>query len=198
MPSSSTFINNKITKNIGILYKLRYYVSMNTLKQLYYTLIYPCINHGLMSWGTACQTKLKKIKISHNNYLRCIFFADKREITTPYFTLLEIFKLENIFKLKSGSLVHKLQYNKKETPPALHDLVSLASDIHKYNTRFTTSQNLYRTFSRTNYGLAWLREVVSQTWETIPMAVKCLPYNVFKKKYKLFLLDNQTLIIYII
>ena len=26
---------------IGILYKLRYYVSMNTLKQLYYMLIYP-------------------------------------------------------------------------------------------------------------------------------------------------------------
>ena len=33
------YINNKITKNIGILYKLRYYVSMKTLKQLYYTLI---------------------------------------------------------------------------------------------------------------------------------------------------------------
>ena len=87
--------------------------------------------------------------------------------------------------LKIGSLVHKLQYNKKETPPALHDLDSLASDIHKYNTRFATSQNLYRPFSRTNYGLARFR-VASQTWETIPMEVKCLPYNDFKKKYKLF------------
>ena len=34
-------VNNKITKNMGILYKLRYFVSINTLKQLYYTLIYP-------------------------------------------------------------------------------------------------------------------------------------------------------------
>ena len=59
-----------------------------------------------------------------------------------YFTLLDILKLENIFKLKIGSLVHKLQYNKQETPPTLHDLVSLASDVHKHNTRFTTSQNL--------------------------------------------------------
>ena len=50
---------------IGILYKLRYYVSMNTLKQLYYTLICPYRNYGSMSWGTACQTKFKKIKISH-------------------------------------------------------------------------------------------------------------------------------------
>ena len=145
-----------------------------------------------MSWGTARQTKLKKIKISHNKYLCCIFFADKRENATPYFILLEILKLENIFKLKIGSLVDKLRYNKKETPPALHDLVSLASDIQKCNTRFATSQNLYRPFSRTNYGLARFRVVASQTWETIPMVVKCLPYNVLKKKYKLLLLDSQT------
>ena len=56
------YISNKITKNTGILSKLRYYVSINTLKQLYYTLIYPYLNYGLMSWGTACQAKLKKIK----------------------------------------------------------------------------------------------------------------------------------------
>ena len=55
-----------------------------------------------------------------------------------------------------------------------------------------SGQNLYRPFSRTNYGLARFRVVASQTWETIPMVIKCLPYNVFKKKYKLLLLDSQT------
>ena len=78
------------------------------------------------------------------------------------------------------------------TGHVLHDLVSLASDVHKHNTRFATSQNLYSTSSRTNYRLARFRVVASQTWETIPTVVNCLPYNVFKKKYKLFLLDSQT------
>ena len=76
-----------------------------------------------MSWGTAYQTKLNKIKVSQNNCIRCFFFANKRESPTPYFTLLEILKLENIFKLKIGALVHKIQYQKKDTPPALYDLV---------------------------------------------------------------------------
>ena len=58
-----------------------------------------------------------------------------------YFTLLDILKLKNIFKLKIGSLVHKLQYNKQETLPTLHDLVSLASAVHKHNTRIATGQN---------------------------------------------------------
>ena len=60
-------INNKITKNIGILFKLRHYVPISTLKQLYYTLIYPYLMYGLMSWGTIYQTKLNKIKVSQNN-----------------------------------------------------------------------------------------------------------------------------------
>ena len=57
-------INNKITKNIGILFKLRHYVPISTLKQLYYTLIYPYLTYGLMSWGTAYQTRLNKIKLN--------------------------------------------------------------------------------------------------------------------------------------
>ena len=130
---------------IGILDKLRYYVSMNTLKQLYYTLIYPYRNYGSTSWGTACQTKFKKIKITHITAFTASSLHTKEIM--QHFTLFEIHKLENIFKLKIGSLVHKLQYNNPPLPPALHDLVSLASDIHKCNTRFATSQNLYRPFS---------------------------------------------------
>ena len=83
-------INNKITKYIGILFKLRHHVPISTLKQLYYTLIYPYLTYGLMSWDTAYQTKLNKIKVSPNNCIRCIFFANKRESSTPYFTLLEL------------------------------------------------------------------------------------------------------------
>ena len=152
-----------------------------------------------MSWGTAFQTKLNTIKISQNNCMRCIFFTNKRENPTPYFTLLEILKLENIFKLKIGALVHKIQYQKKDTPPTLYDLVQPASAVHNYDTQ---NQNLCRRFSRTNYGLARFSVVTSQTWEATPMKIKCLPSNSFKKEYKLFLLDSQaswtTLICYLV
>ena len=118
-----------------------------------------------MSWGTAFQTKLNKFIVSQNNCVRCIFFANKRESPTPYFTLLEILKLENIFKLKIGALVH-------------------------YNTRYAANQNLCRPFSRTNYGLTRFSVVVLQTWEATLLKSKCLPSNSFKTEYKLFLLDS--------
>ena len=94
----------------------------------------------------------------------------------------------NLFlKLKIGALVHKIQYQKKDTPPALYDLVQPASAVHNYNTRYATNQNLCRPFSRTNYGLARFSVVASQTWEATPTKIKCLPLNSFKKEYKLFL-----------
>ena len=111
-----------------------------------------------MNWGTAYQTKLNTIKISQNNCMRCIFFANKRENPTPYFTLLEILKLENIFKLKIGALVHKIQYQKKDTPPVLYDFAQPASAVHNYNTRYATNQNLCRTFPKTKYDLARFSE----------------------------------------
>ena len=142
---------------------------MSTLKQLYYTLIYPYLYYGLMSWGTACQTKLNKIKIRQNKCIHSIFFANKRESSTPYYALLQILKLENIFKFKIGSLIHKIVYLKDETPPAIYDLVLPPSEIHNYNTSYATNQNLYRPASRTNYGLARFKVTASKIWEKVPV-----------------------------
>ena len=40
-----------ISRGIGVLSKLRYYVKKNILKQLYYSLIYPYLTYGLLLWG---------------------------------------------------------------------------------------------------------------------------------------------------
>ena len=184
-------INNKMTKNIGIIMKLRYFVSIHMLKQLYYTLIYPYLNYGVMSWGTAYPSRLKKIKVKQNKCLRLMFFARKRENATQYFKLLEILKLENIFNFKISSFVHKIVYVKTGIPAALTDLILPASEVHSYETRYASKRNLYRPASRTNYGLARFKVTASKTWEIVPTMIKSLPHNSFKKQYKLFLLSSQ-------
>ena len=81
--------------------------------------------------------------------------------------------------------------SKKDTTPALYDVVPPASTVHNYNTRYATNQNLCRPFSKTNYGLARFSVVASQIWEATRMKIKCLPLDSFEKEYKLFLLDSQ-------
>ena len=62
-------IENKIAKNTRVINKLRHFVSIHMLKQLYYTLIYLYVNYGIMSWGTACPTRLDKIETKQNKCL---------------------------------------------------------------------------------------------------------------------------------
>ena len=56
------YVNLKISKGIAILYKLRHYVSKNTLKMLYHAFIQPHLDYGLIVWGSATKINLKTIQ----------------------------------------------------------------------------------------------------------------------------------------
>ena len=46
-------INNKLAKKRGIITKLRYYVNLPTVKQLYYSFTHPYLTYAITSWGSA-------------------------------------------------------------------------------------------------------------------------------------------------
>ena len=67
-------INNKLAKNRGITTKLRCYVNLHTMKQLYYSFIYPYLTYAITSWGSACKTRLNRIRTKENKFIRLLFF----------------------------------------------------------------------------------------------------------------------------
>ena len=72
--------------------------------------IFGDMNINFLKFNEHAQTEEFLDMVYTNNILPII---TKPTSPTPYFTLLEILKLENIFKLKIGVLVHKIQYQKK-------------------------------------------------------------------------------------
>ena len=101
-------INNKISKNLGILFRLHHFLTLNTLKQIYYSLIYPYLHYGIMSWGNTYPSRLTKVQTKQNKCIRCIFFSHNRESSAPYLKLLDILNIDSIFKLKISLLAHKI------------------------------------------------------------------------------------------
>ena len=148
--------------------KLRCYVSLSSVRQLYYNLIYPYISYGLASWGSACQTRLQTVRKERNKCICSIFFASQRENASIYYKLLELHNLDNIFCLtliKVASLVYKLKYHPSNSPAALHKLIAPSRGVHNYNIRYASKKNLYRPVSRTNYGLSRFTSMASRVWE---------------------------------
>ena len=185
-------VKSKIAKNTGVLNKLRYYVDLRMLKQLYYTLIYPYLNYGLMSWGNTYRTNLNKIRSAQNACVKSIFFASKRENATPYYNLLKILKFDNIFKLKISIFTYNIIHDKTNIPTVFSQTIQLASTCHSYNTRFAAKQNFGRPKVRTNYGVHTFNFVSSQIWQTIDLETKLSnSVAMFRKKYTQSLLLSQ-------
>ena len=103
------YIENKISKNIGILFKARPFLNKKSLLSLYYSYIHSYINYGSVSWGSTCRTNLKKINSQQKHALRIIFNKSKFEHTSELFKsskILNVYKL-NIFN--TAVFMHKIQ-----------------------------------------------------------------------------------------
>ena len=123
-------VKNKVSKNIGILYKLRHYVSIHVLKQLYYTLIYPYLNYAVVVWGNTYPSYLNKLCSLQNNCIRCMFFADSGESSQVFYKLLDILKFDNIVKLSTCVLAHKIFNKSSNIPSLLHDSHRTVSSLY--------------------------------------------------------------------
>ena len=54
-------VENKIAKNIRLLYQGKHYVNDKYLRQIYFVYIYPYISYANIAWASTHKTNLKKI-----------------------------------------------------------------------------------------------------------------------------------------
>ena len=100
-----------------------------------------------------------------------------KALSDPYYKLLDILKLYNIFKLNIAALVliKFLTILKECIPVIFSDFVLPAASIHSHNTRYASDQNLiYRIHVRTNYEKFTFKYRAALIWETIPKELKSL------------------------
>ena len=169
---------------IGILYKLRHYVSIHVVEQLYYTLIYrPYLNYAVVVWGRTYPSNLNKLCSFQNKWIRCTFFGDSRESSQVFYKLLDILKFDNTGKLRTCVLTHKI-FNKSSNIPSLfHDSLRTFSSLLKYNTRYASKGNFHLPKVRTSTGKFTFAYAASKLWE-MGTSLKRPSMNSFKKRYK--------------
>ena len=88
--SHASYIAKKIKRSIGILSKLRYYVTLDTLITLYFALLYPFLIYGILIWGNTYPTNIKPLFILQKRAIRLITFSKFDEHTSPLFKIIGI------------------------------------------------------------------------------------------------------------
>lgn len=141
--SHISHICSKVSKGIGIIWRIRYLLPTSAVKSLYYTLIYPYLHYGNTIWGCTYETNLERLSILQKRVVRLISNSPYNAHTNPLFKAFSILKLKDITTLNVASFMYL--YTKCQLPETFKHVFKLNSEIHQHNTR--QSQN-YHTVSR--------------------------------------------------
>ena len=98
---------NKISRVIGILFRLKNIFPKKILLALYNTLIYSYINYGLLVWGI----ESSRIEVLKQKAIRFVTNSGYIAHTTQLFREEGLLKVQDIFKLKLLKFYYKLSNN---------------------------------------------------------------------------------------
>ena len=125
-------ISNKISKSVGIMYRIKRYVNSSILQLIYNALILPHLNYSLLCWGFSIN-RLHKIQ---KKAIRTICSSKYNAHTEPLFKKLKLLNVFDLFKLNTLKFVHRY-YNpdKGSLPDYFSGMFDTVEVSHDYNTR---------------------------------------------------------------
>ena len=100
-------ISKKISRNIGLLSKLKFLLPKHCLKLIYFALIHSYLNYGILLWGFEAKNIFKLQKKAVRIITKSHFLAH----TDPLFKSENILKVEDLFKSSCLKLYYKLINN---------------------------------------------------------------------------------------
>ena len=97
------YVCSRMSRNLGIISKIRYYLTPFQVKQIYYSHIYPYISHAILAWGSTFKTYIQKVQTKQNHAIRLILFArtfgEQTDNAVPLLNLLELLTLNSVYRL---------------------------------------------------------------------------------------------------
>ena len=143
-----TNISKKIKRSIGILSKLRYFLSTKTLLSLYYALVEPFLNYCLIAWGNTYQTSLQPLPILQKKALRIITFSSYNEHSSPLFKDPNVVKLSGIITFQLAVFMYKFHNNLLSS--VFDPYFNSVRMLHNYNNRLSSKMTYVIPKVRTN------------------------------------------------
>lgn len=103
-------LRGELSRVVGCMYKIANLIPNWLTKNLYYSLFYSRLSHGIMVWGTTTSTNYGKLIILQKKVLRILenYRGNIREYhSSPYFTKHNTLKANQIYYFKLMQTIHK-------------------------------------------------------------------------------------------
>ena len=154
-----------MSKGIGIIIKARKVFNEATLLSLYNSLILPYVSYCIHVWGRAYDTHLKHVLVLLNKAVRVIAGIPPRTNVDHFYLELDILPVRKIFVYTISIFMYK--YMNGMLPELFLDMFTSISDIHNYDTRQATNENLLVSFKSTSRGQQSITDIGPHVWNFI-------------------------------
>ena len=143
-----------MSREIGLLYKIRPFVTTKILTNVYYANIYPYLLYIITIWGSASKNLLTPILVLKKGFVRLATYKDSYpqipgplEHTPPLFYKLNLLNIFDLYKFQLGKQV----YGSLNNIGPIHEILNFTriSEMHSYSTRFSMHGNLHANSVRT-------------------------------------------------
>ena len=179
-------ICNKLSKNIGVLYRLKS-LPKSVLKLIYNTLIIPHINYCITAWGNAHDRYIQRIILLQKRAIRIVVHAPFLAHTKPIFSSLKLLRVNDMYNFQVGIFMYLSHHCL--LPKSLLELFFLNSNFHNYSTR--SANNYHLPKSHTAFFQRTIIYTGPHLWNSLPCAIRnSKSLNIFKSRYKQYLLNT--------
>lgn len=175
-----TTVTNNIRKLYYIFRQLRTFLDLKLIKMLYYTFVQNIVQYGIIAWGSAYKTTIKKVEVAQRILIKICLSQPYDYPTNLIFCHFKVFSIKQLYVQKILLYMHK--------------------NIYRYNTIQYSNQY---TRAINNQSLEVPRMLTKLTQHTVtylgPKIYNLLPKDIrsiknphkFKKDIKVWILQNN-------
>ena len=155
-------ITNIVSRNVGMMSRVKFFVENKQLLQIYNAIILPHINYCCLIWGSGYALHTKKILTLQKRAMRIIEGIFPPQSASPVFKKYKILKIQDIAKMQMMLIMHKVLCNNLPLP---------IKNMFKFYTgnSYSTRQNKHfqETFSAKNYRLLTISCLGPKLWNNM-------------------------------
>ena len=178
----------KLSKACGIIYKLRYYVPLSTLKLVYYSMFQSHLQYSLLNWGRACKSNLHKLEVLQNKIIRACLFCPLQYHTNLLYCRFNVLKLKDMINMEIAKFMFK--FNNNMLPSSFDNYFTRLDEVHNYNTRQKMRNEYFQTYIGSENGKKTLHHISLSVWKCIPQDKRHCSFPKFKQYLKANTLDK--------
>ena len=127
------YLEKKLSRSVGLFYRTRQYLSDSALTSLYFSFVYSHLQFAIGAWGDVGITTLNQLNVLHKT-IRAMIYSSFRTKITPLHKKLNLLKLDEIYSLELGKIMHK--FHSGNLPDNFNHLFTLVNQVHSCKAQY--------------------------------------------------------------